>query len=131
MRGIDKSFAGVHALDDVDLDLEKGQVLALLGENGAGKSTLIKVLGGAHLADAGSISIEGQPARITDPHASQTAGISIIYQEFNLIPALTVRENIFLGRENAKFGFVRKSDEYEHSRRLFQLTGLDMDPNAR
>jgi len=131
MRGIDKSFAGVHALDDVDLDLEKGQVLALLGENGAGKSTLIKVLGGAHLADAGSISIEGQPARITDPHASQTAGISIIYQEFNLIPALTVRENIFLGRENAKFGFVRKSDEYEHSRRLFQRIGLDMDPNAR
>ena len=96
MRRIDKSFAGVHALKGVDLDLQTGQVLALLGENGAGKSTLIKVLGGAHLADVGSISIQGVPVKITDPHASQAAGISIIYQEFNLIAALTVRENIFL-----------------------------------
>jgi ribose transport system ATP-binding protein len=131
MRRIDKSFAGVHALKGVDLDLQTGQVLALLGENGAGKSTLIKVLGGAHLADVGSISIQGSPVRITDPHASQAAGISIIYQEFNLIPALTVRENIFLGRENANFGFLRKSDEYEHSKELFARIGLDIDPNAR
>jgi len=131
MRGIDKSFAGVHALKGVDLTLQKGQVLALLGENGAGKSTLIKVLGGAHLADSGSIAIEGRAARISDPHASQAAGVSIIYQEFNLIPALSVRENIFLGRENANFGFVRKSGEYEQSKELFARIGLDIDPDAR
>ncbi|MBL7221436.1 MAG: sugar ABC transporter ATP-binding protein, partial [Phycisphaerae bacterium] len=131
MRGIDKSFTGVHALKGVDLTLRKGQVLALLGENGAGKSTLIKVLGGAHLADIGSISIEGKEVRITDPHVSQGAGISIIYQEFNLIPALTVRENIFLGREKSNFGFVRKSSEHEHSKDLFRRIGLDVDPNLR
>ena len=130
MRGIDKSFAGVHALKGVDLTLQTGQVLALLGENGAGKSTLIKVLGGAHLADMGSIAIEGSPVRLTDPHVSQTAGISIIYQEFNLIGALTVRENIFLGRENVNFGFVRKSDEYKHSEEMIRRIGLDIDPNA-
>ena len=131
MHGIDKSFAGVHALKSVDLTLQKGQVLALLGENGAGKSTLIKVLGGAHLADIGSISVEGKEIRITDPHVSQAAGISVIYQEFNLIPALTVRENIFLGRENSNFGFVRKSSEHELSRELFQRIGLNIDPNSR
>lgn len=130
MRGIDKSFTGVHALKGVDLTLRKGQVLALLGENGAGKSTLIKVLGGAHLADVGSISIEGQPVRITDPHVSQAAGISIIYQEFNLVPSLTVRENIFLGRERSNLGFVRKSEEHEHSKELFQRIGLNIDPNS-
>jgi ribose transport system ATP-binding protein len=131
MRRIDKSFAGVHALNKVDLTLRKGEVLALLGENGAGKSTLIKVLGGAHLADFGSIAIEGQDVRITDPHVSQAAGISIIYQEFNLIPALTVRENIFLGRENAKLGFIRKSSEHEHSKGLFERIGLNIDPDSR
>ena len=130
MRGIDKSFAGVHALQGVDLTLHRGEVLALLGENGAGKSTLIKVLGGAHLADVGSISIEGKKVRITDPQASQAAGISIIYQEFNLIPALTVRENIFLGREDSNLGFVRKSNEHEHSKDLFQRIGLDISPGA-
>ena len=106
MRGVDKSFPGVHALKGVDLDLAAGDVLALLGENGAGKSTLIKVLGGAHQADSGTIEIDGRPARINSPQDSQRAGIGIIYQEFNLVPAMTVRENIFLGQERRRVSLI-------------------------
>ena len=81
MRGIDKRFPGVHALDNVSLELGHGEVLGLMGENGAGKSTLIKILGGAHHQDKGEILIEGETVEIPNPSASQQAGISIIYQE--------------------------------------------------
>ncbi len=104
MRQIDKSFPGVHALKNVSMKLRRGEVLGLVGENGAGKSTLIKVLGGAHLPDTGKILIEGRQFHIPSPTAAQQAGVSIIYQEFNLIPGLTVRENIFLGREKTRMG---------------------------
>ena len=106
MRGIGKSFPGVHALQDVSLSLGKGEVLALVGENGAGKSTLIKILGGAYHPDAGEILLDADPVLIPSPASAQAAGISIIYQEFNLVPDLTVRENIFLGRERTRAGFV-------------------------
>ena len=131
MKGIDKSFPGVHALKRVDLCLEEGEVLALVGENGAGKSTLIKALGGAHIPDEGEILIDGQPATITTPTDSQMAGIAIIYQEFNLIPELTVRENIFLGRETTKFGFCSARRELEESRTLFERIGVALDPDTK
>ena len=99
MCGINKSFPGVHALKNISLTLQKNEVLGLVGENGAGKSTLIKILGGAHLADSGAIIINGKPAQIRTPTEAQNKGISVIYQEFNLIPDLTVRENIYLGKE--------------------------------
>ncbi|MBN2031371.1 sugar ABC transporter ATP-binding protein [bacterium] len=131
MRGIDKSFPGVHALKDISLTLQRGEVLALVGENGAGKSTLIKILGGAHLPDGGDIFIEGKPVQIRSPHDAQHVGISIIYQEFNLIPDLTIRENIFLGKEKTTFGFVNTSEEHRQSRLLFEKIGVDIDPDAR
>jgi ribose transport system ATP-binding protein len=98
MRGITKSFPGVRALKSVDFDLQAGEVHVLLGENGAGKSTLIKILSGAYQLDDGEIFIDGSPVRINNPHHASALGISTIYQETNLVPSLSVAENIFLGR---------------------------------
>ena len=95
MAGIEKAFPGVQALKRIDLELRGGEVLALLGENGAGKSTLIKILGGAHAPDAGTLELDGEPLDIRRPADSQKAGIAVIYQEFNLVPGLSARENIF------------------------------------
>lgn len=130
MRGVDKSFPGVHALKGVDLDVASGDVLALLGENGAGKSTLIKVLGGAHQPDSGTIEIDGRPVQIDSPQDSQRAGIGIIYQEFNLVPAMTVRENIFLGQEPGRFSFIPAGKERQRARELFERIGVELDPEA-
>ena len=99
MRGIVKHFPGVLALKGVDLDVRPAEVHVLLGENGAGKSTLIKVLSGVYPPDSGEILFEGKPAHIRSPHDAQKLGVSTIYQEFNLVPEMSVAENIFLGRE--------------------------------
>lgn len=130
MRGIHKKFPGVHALKGIDLDLHEGEVLALMGENGAGKSTLIKILGGAHKPSEGEVTINGNSMEINSPQDSQNAGIGIIYQEFNLIPYLTVRENIFLGKAKSRSGFIKKSEEYKIAKELFEKIGIDIDPNA-
>ena len=97
MRGVRKTFPGVVALDDVDLTLHAGDVHMLLGENGAGKSTLMKILSGAYRKDAGEIRIDGQPVDIGSPRDALALGIRVIYQELNLVPQLSVAENIFLG----------------------------------
>ena len=125
MTGIEKSFPGVRALSGVSLTLRRGEVLALMGENGAGKSTLIKTLGGAHLPDAGTIRINGQPVSLNSPTAAMEAGIGVIYQEFNLIPALTAWENIFLGREQTRC-FVDRSGERKKARELFGRLGVEI-----
>ena len=130
MRGIVKSYPGVRALRGVDLRIGRGEVLALLGENGAGKSTLIKVLGGAIQPDAGGVLIDGARVEIDSPHASQAAGIGIIYQEFNLVPALTAADNIFLGRESTRAGFIRQDEERSRARGLFQQLDVGIDPDA-
>ncbi|MGH2614950.1 MAG: sugar ABC transporter ATP-binding protein [Thermomicrobiales bacterium] len=99
MRGITKTFFGVPVLEDVDLDAVAGEVHAVVGENGAGKSTLMKILAGAHQPDAGTILLNGEEVRFGHPREAQERGVSIIYQEFNLLPERTVAQNIFLGRE--------------------------------
>src|SRR4051812_41022632 len=106
MRGIDKSFLGVHALIDARLEVGRGEVHALIGQNGAGKSTLIKILTGVYRRDAGEIVFDGAPVEFSSPHAAQLAGLSTIYQEVNLVPYRTVAENIFLGREPKRFGIL-------------------------
>ncbi len=105
MRGITKRLPGVMALNNVDLDAVPGEVHALVGENGAGKSTLMKILAGVYLPDTGEIEVGGEVVRFSHPRQAQAAGVSIIYQELNLLPERTVAQNIFVGREPTK-GFV-------------------------
>jgi ABC-type sugar transport system ATPase subunit len=109
MRGITKSFFSVPVLTEVDLDAYAGEVHAVMGENGAGKSTLMKVLAGAHQPDAGTITLNGELVRVSHPREAQERGVSIIYQEFNLLPERTVAQNIFLGREPRRGPFVDRS----------------------
>ncbi len=108
MEHISKNFGATCALDDVSFDLRQGEVHALIGENGAGKSTLVKILSGAVKPDSGSIYLEGKLFMASDPMTSRRNGISMIYQELNLAPDLSVQENIMLGREVQKIGFVKK-----------------------
>jgi ribose transport system ATP-binding protein len=108
MRGIVKRFGATVALDGVDLEVAAGEVLALVGENGAGKSTLMKVLSGAHRPDAGTMELDGRPFAPANPLEARRAGIAMIYQELSLAPHLTVAENIVLGLEPHRFGWVNR-----------------------
>ena len=129
MKGVSKSFPGVNALANVDLTLYPGEVLALLGENGAGKSTLIKILGGVHTPDSGTIEINGQVVQMDNPLTAQRAGVGIIYQEFNLVPALSARENIFLGQEAGIMTWIPKAAEQQKAVDLFARIGTQVDPD--
>lgn len=128
MKGIQKKFPGVFALDNVNFNLKKGEVHALVGENGAGKSTLIKILSGAHKKDKGKITLNKKRVDIKDPKHSQELGISVIYQEFNLVPYLSVAENIFLGRESTrnKF-FIDSKFDKEKAMEVLEELGLYFD----
>ena len=128
MRSIVKTFPGVRALDGVDLVVRPGEVHCLLGQNGAGKSTLIKVLAGAHRPDEGEYRWQGEPVTLANPDASITLGISTIYQELDLVPGLTVAENIFLGHEKSRAGLVRRSDTRKAARALLARLGHRGDP---
>ena len=102
LNAVSKVFPGVKALDGVSFGVVKGEVRALVGENGAGKSTLIKILGGVFPQDSGAVLFDGKQIHFRSTHQSQLSGISVIYQEFNLLPDLSVAENIFVGREPQK-----------------------------
>ena len=133
MDGIAKSFPGVQALEDARFELRPGEVHALVGENGAGKSTLMKLLAGIYQPDAGRIRFRGEDVTIPNPRAAQELGISIIHQELNLMPHLTVAQNIFIGREpRARLPFVL-DDRALNARAgvLFESLHLRMDPRRR
>lgn len=128
MEGIYKSFVGVQALDDVDFTLNSGEIHALVGENGAGKSTLIKVLTGVEQPDAGTVMIDHQEMTIRSPQHAQDLGISTVYQETNLCPDLSVAENILIGREPMRWGFViDKKAMVDNARRVLHGVGVDLD----
>lgn len=127
MQHISKSFPGVKALSDVPFTLGKGEIHALLGENGAGKSTLIKVLTGVEHRDEGIILLEGKPINARTPQEAQRLGISTVYQEVNLCPNLSVTENIFIGREHKKKGFIDWEYANQASEKLLKMFNLDID----
>ena len=132
MRGIDKTFPGVHALRAVDLDVRVGEILGLVGENGAGKSTLIKILAGAYGRDAGEIRIAGEAVDAASPSEMIDRGIAVIYQEPSLAPHLSVAENIFMGRlPTSRFGIVDRRKLAEDTAVVAERLGLDIDAGAR
>jgi monosaccharide-transporting ATPase len=130
MQGITKVFSGVKALDNVDLTLERGEVHSLVGENGAGKSTLIKVMTGAYNRDGGEMRFEGKEVSFRSPEEAQHAGVVAVYQEVNLLMFRTVAENIFLGREPRRFGFVDWARMNKQTGELLQDLGLNINPKA-
>ncbi|MGN6135472.1 MAG: ATP-binding cassette domain-containing protein, partial [Aureliella sp.] len=132
LSGISKRFAGAVALNDVSLSLRQGEILALVGENGAGKSTLMKILSGVHQPDSGTILLDGQQLQLRDPHDARQRGISIIYQEFSLVPELNVVDNLFLGRESVNWlGAARWHSMRQAARRVLDRLGVEIDLSAR
>ncbi|HEY60705.1 MAG TPA: sugar ABC transporter ATP-binding protein [Anaerolineae bacterium] len=132
MEGISKSFPGVHALDNVDLFVQGGQIHAIVGENGAGKSTLMKILCGAYQKDSGEIWLNNNLIEIKNPLDAQNLGIAIIYQEFNLASHLTAEANIFIGREpTSRYGgFIENVVVHKNAVKLFQQFGVAINPSV-
>ena len=128
MKGIDKSFPGVHALDHVDLEIRKGEVLALMGENGAGKSTLMKVLTGIYKKDSGTITYEGKEVEFANTREAQDAGVVIVHQELNMLGHLTVAQNLFIGREFMNGVKIDDKKMNEEAKKLFDKLNVDIDP---
>ncbi|SCK55265.1 monosaccharide ABC transporter ATP-binding protein, CUT2 family [Streptomyces sp. WMMB 714] len=129
-QGIRKTFPNVVALDGVDFELRSGEVHVLLGENGAGKSTLIKILSGVHRADAGQVFRDGGPARIHSANDAERYGIATMHQEFNLVPHLSVAENIFLGRQPRRFGLLDRKRMESDAAELLARVGVDISPRT-
>ena len=128
MKHITKSFPGVMALDDVTFSVDEGEVHALVGENGAGKSTLMKIINGVYSADKGEIFISGRKVSIKNPLDAQKSGVSIIFQEFNLVDTLSVAENIFIGRLGGKKKMVDWKSIYDKAGKLLKSLNYDLDP---
>lgn len=131
MRGISKFYPGVNALDNVQLSVEEGEVHGLMGENGAGKSTLIKVLAGAIVPDEGTLFIDGAEYTSLDPKQAIDLGIGVIYQELNLVPYMTVADNIFLGCEHSFGPFTNPSATNKAAKEILDDLEMDIDPTAQ
>ena len=132
MENISKSFPGVKALDDVRFNAYEGEVMALLGENGAGKSTLMKILSGVYTKDTGKILLNGKELEVLNPKDAFDKGIAIIHQELNLVPNLTVYENIFLGREETTtYKTLKKDYMIKEAKKLLDRLKVDIDPTLK
>jgi len=131
MRGMSKAFPGVQALQSVDLDLHAGEVHAVVGENGAGKSTLMKILAGVNHADAGSVRLQSRPIQNANPRQALERGVTMIHQELNLAPNLSVAENVFLGRAPTRGGLIDWSRLYADAEALAARLGIELDVRAR
>ncbi len=128
MEGIEKLFPGVHALNNCRFEIRRGEVHALVGENGAGKSTMMKVLTGIYKRDGGTIHFKGREIDLSSPEEAQALGIGIIHQELNLMPHLSVAENIFIGREPMRGPFLDKKKANADARKLLNSLRIDIDP---
>ena len=129
LRGVSKEFPGVKAVDRVDLEILPGEVHALAGENGAGKSTLMKILSQVERPTDGELQISGEKVAFHGPGYAQSLGVAMVYQEFALAPHLSVAENLFLGREPARAGFINRRSEKEKAGELLGRVGLEIDSN--
>ncbi|KIQ93743.1 Ribose import ATP-binding protein RbsA [Anoxybacillus thermarum] len=131
MKGIKKAFHQHLVLDGVDFEVCAGEVHALMGENGAGKSTLMKILTGMYEKDTGTITVDGKEVHYRHPKEAERDGIVFIHQELNIIPTLTVAENVFLGREYTigKTGWIRQKEITNEVRTYLQKLGMDIDPD--
>lgn len=128
MKNISKSFSGVQALKNAELELRAGEVIALMGENGAGKSTLMKILTGIYQKDSGEIDYFGQKVEFKGPAQSEEAGISIVHQELNMMKDLTVAQNLFIGKEILKGFFIDDAEMNRKAKVIFNLLNIDIDP---
>ena len=131
MRDMQKSFAHIPVLKNVDFSLRKGEVHALMGGNGAGKSSLMKILTGVYLRDSGEVKINGKDYVFANPREAEVAGVAMIFQELSLVPTLTVAQNIFLNREPRKGAFINGPETVRRAREILTDLGEDIDPNAR
>src|SRR5829696_803227 len=129
LRGVSKEFPGVLAVDGVDLEILPGEVHAVAGENGAGKSTLMKILSQVERPSSGDVEISGERVEFHGPRYAQRLGVAMVYQEFALAPHLSVAENLFLGREPSRAGFVNRREEKEKAGELLGRVGLEIDSN--
>ncbi|MEG1095073.1 MAG: ATP-binding cassette domain-containing protein, partial [Lactococcus sp.] len=131
LKNIDKRFQAVHALKNINLDIYRGETLALVGENGAGKSTLVKILTGAHKKDMGEMFLNDEKIEINSPQQAKEFGISQAYQRAEYIPALSVAENIFLGESDfAKRGFVSWGHMYEKAQNQLDFYGINISSHS-
>ena len=131
MENIHKQFSGVTVLNDVSFDLRRGEVHALAGGNGAGKSTLMKILQGVYSLDSGTVQIDGKSFTNLSIEDARNAGIGMVFQEFSLVPTMSVAQNIFMGAEKTdSFRFLDKKGMYKQSKKLLERLGVDLDPNV-
>ena len=131
MLHITKEFPGIRANDDITLQLRKGEIHALLGENGAGKSTLMSVLFGMYQPEEGEIRKNGEPVKINDPNDATALGIGMVHQHFKLVDVFTVLDNIILGAETTKFGFIQRKEARKKVEELSERYGLKVDLDAK